>query len=214
MVSNVVITLLRHGRTLDNEKSRYSGWIDSKLSKLGQAEINEIKHFYGNTFSNNIDKIYTSDLKRTIETANLLFQNKYPMCQLKGLREMHFGDFEGKTYDNLKDNQAYQTWLNNLYTYELPNGESFNQFTKRIDESFNDIKKEIINNRFKHVVLVVHGGVIRHLLMNLTDDTRTFFDWQVPFAKGYQLKGTYTMLKEEKPCMSLQVVPTMENGNS
>jgi len=216
MDDHVVITLLRHGRTLDNEASRYSGWVNSKLSHSGRADILAIKkqHEKENTFCNNIDQIYTSDLNRTIETAQLLFQKQFPLQTLKNLREMHFGDFEGLSYDELKDNHYYQAWLNNLFTYELPNGESFTQFTTRIDQSFELIKKEMLMQNFKHIVLVVHGGVIRYLLTKLTNDSRSFFDYKVPFAQGYQLKCTQEKLREDKPCMSLQEVPIMESGTS
>lgn len=216
MVSNVVITLLRHGRTIDNDASRYSGWINSELSEAGLIEINEVKKQYDRegTFLNGIDQIYTSDLDRTIETANLLFQGDYSIQKLKTLREMHFGDFEGLTYDELKNDHYYQEWLNDLFTYELPNGESFDQFSQRIDHSFQQIKTEIIEKELKHVVCVVHGGVIRYLLTKLTKDSRSFFDYDVPFAQGYQLISSEAVFKEENPCMSLQVVPIMGNGNS
>lgn len=216
MVSHVVITLLRHARTLDNEASRYSGWINSKLSEAGITEVKQLKKKYENkaTLFIGIDQVYTSDLDRTIETAKHLFQDVYPTYKLKGLREMHFGDFEGLAYNELKHDLRYQTWLNHLYTYALPNGESFKQFTDRIDVSFKEIKAEIIERNLKHVVLVVHGGVIRYLLTKLTDDSRAFFEFEVPFAGGYQLESTRAVFKEENPCMSLQVVPTMENGNS
>lgn len=214
MVSNVVITLLRHGRTLDNEASRYSGWIDSKLSEKGISEIKAIAKYYQQEkiFSTEINRIYTSDLQRTTQTAQLLFQEKYPIKQDKQLREMHFGEFEGQTYEELKENPNYQTWLNNLFTYQLPNGESFNQFTNRIDKSINQIKLEILQEELNHVVLVVHGGVIRYLLTKLTNHSHSFFEWEVPFARGFQLMSTQTEFKEENPCMSLRVVPSMENG--
>lgn len=214
MVSNVVITLLRHGRTLDNEASRYSGWIDSQLSKTGINEIKAMTKYYQkeNTFSADINRIYTSDLKRTIQTAQLLFPGNFSIKQDKKLREMHFGDFEGKTYDELKENPHYQTWLNHLFTYQLPNGESFNQFTNRIDKGLAQIKSEILKEELSHVVLVVHGGVIRYLLTKLTNHSHSFFEWEVPFARGFQLTSTHTEFKEENPCMSLRVVPSMENG--
>lgn len=216
MVANVVITLLRHGRTLDNEASRYSGWIDSELSEAGRAEILKTKKLYTKEgiFAVKIDQIYTSDLTRTIETANLLFQKDYPIHQLKDLREMHFGDFEGLSYEELKNNSNYQDWLNHLFTYELPHGESFEQFTQRIDKVFQQIKTQVIERSLKHIVLVVHGGVIRYLLTKLADDSRTFFEYEIPFAQGYQLSSSQAEFKEESPCMSLQAVPTMGSGNS
>src|SRR5699024_5100065 len=127
MDDHVVITLLRHGRTLDNEASRYSGWVNSKLSHSGRADILAIKkqHEKENTFCNNIDQIYTSDLNPTIETDQLFFQKHLQLQTLKHLRELHIADSERLSYDELKDNHYYQALLNNLFTYELPNGEPF-----------------------------------------------------------------------------------------
>src|SRR5699024_12466156 len=101
MDDHVVITLLRHGRTLDNEASRYRGWVNSKLSNSGRADILAIKkqHEKENTFCNNIDQIYTSDLNRTIETAQLLFQIQFPHQTLKTLRIMHIVNYEEIYYD-------------------------------------------------------------------------------------------------------------------
>src|SRR5699024_12271984 len=89
-----------------------------------------------NNYCNNIDQMYTSDLNRAIETGQLLFQKQFTLQTLRNLREMHFGDFEGLSYDELKDKHYYQAWLNNLFTYELQIGESFTQFKTRIDQSF------------------------------------------------------------------------------
>src|SRR5699024_12697409 len=110
------------------------------------------------------------------------FQKQFPLQTLKNLREMHLGDFEGLSYDELKDNHYYQAWLNNLFTYELPNRVSFTQFTTRIDQSFELIKKEMLMQNFKHIVLIVDGDEIRYLLAKLTNIARSFFNYIVPFS--------------------------------
>src|SRR5699024_5913551 len=139
---------------------------------------------------------------------------QFPLQTLKNLREMHFGDFEGLCYDELKDNHYYQAWLNNLFTYELPNGESFTQFTTRIDQSFELIKKEMLIQNLTQIVLVVQGGLIQSLLTKVTTDSQSFFDYKVPFAQGYQVKCTQGRLRDDQPCTSSQEVPILETGTS
>ena len=39
-------------------------------------------------------------------------------------RESHFGDWEGKTYEALKDNKTYRSWIDNPYEITPPNGEN------------------------------------------------------------------------------------------
>src|SRR5690625_7748258 len=115
-----------------------------------------------------------------------------------------------KAEDGIRDGH-----VTGVQTCALPiYGESFTQFTTRIDLNFELIKKDMLMQNFKHIVLVVHGGVIRYLLTKLTNDSRSFFDYKVPFAQGYQLKCTQEKLREDKPCMSLQEVPIMESGTS
>lgn len=51
--------------------------------------------------------------------------------QLPGLREMNFGDFEMKSYQELKDTAAYQAWITDVEHNVCPNGESAPQVLER-----------------------------------------------------------------------------------
>src|SRR5699024_6850258 len=123
-------------------------------------------------------------------------------------------NFHRLSYDELKYNQYYHAWVNDLFTYELPTGESFPQFTTRIYHSFDLLIIEILKQDIKHIVLVRHAGVMRYLISILTTHSRSSIDYRVPYAQGYQLNCTQEKRREDKPCMSLQEVPIMESGTS
>lgn len=208
MVYHMDITLLRHSLTKENEAGKYIGWTDSHLSKKGRDLVLARKKNYKKTQEfEAVDLIVTSDLERAKETASLLFDG--PLRVESRFREMNFGIFEGKSYEELKNNPVYQAWLNALHTYKIPKGESSKEVAARVLQAFKDLLKQMRAEEKKHVVIVTHGGVIRHLIQAYEKNLVDFFEIKTPFVGGYRLRfieegGNYR-------CISLQVVPTMEN---
>ena len=104
----------------------------------------------------NIQVIYSSDLGRCLNTSNII--NKYlkiKIIKTPKLREMDFGDFNGKP-----DKKFLKEFnLKNVYK-RTPNGENFNDFKKRI-LSFIKLLK---NKKFEKVLLVTHNGVAKIIL--------------------------------------------------
>src|SRR5699024_7854279 len=142
----VVITLLRHGLTLENERSAYIGWTNSSLSEQGRTILQKVKKqweschpLHGNTYLCKTllqaDDIFSSDLKRWLETATILFPT-YATQTSAELREMNFGAWEEKTYSELKDIPTYREWLDHPLTKRPDRGESFQQFSERIESGF------------------------------------------------------------------------------
>lgn len=208
MVHHLDITLLRHSLTKENEQAKYIGWTDSPLSEKGRSLVLQRKKAYIKTgqFEGN-ELLVTSDLKRAKETADLLFHSNYLIEA--GFKEMNFGIFEGKTYAELKENSAYQTWLKALHTYEIPKGESSQEVKARVLASFEKLLNKMTSKNLSKAVLITHGGVIRHLVQTYSNEAIDFFEIKTPFVGGYRLKfirkgGVYQ-------CISLQVVPIMEN---
>ena len=68
-------------------------------------------------------RYYTSGLLRTEQTLEAIY-GPVAHQQLPGLREMNFGDFEMKSYQELKDTAAYQAWITDVEHNVCPNGES------------------------------------------------------------------------------------------
>ncbi|WP_229722203.1 histidine phosphatase family protein [Priestia taiwanensis] len=205
MVRSLVITILRHGMTEENKQKQYIGWSDVRLCEEGR----EILRNYAYSPA---DLYVTSDLNRCIETVALLYDTS-PTWLLPELREMNFGVWEKKTYEQLKDNPVYQQWLDNYEDYAPPNGESYAIFTERVDEAWEKIMRYCLGNNVEHVVIVTHGGVIRYLLEKYAPIEKPFWEWSITYGKGYTLHTTEERVRGEERCSSLQEVPFKESAN-
>ncbi len=82
-----------HAATKDNEAKISSGWKDVELSEAGIKQAREL----GERFKDiKIDLICCSDLKRAMDTVKIAFGDKIPVIVDKRLRELNYGDFNGK----------------------------------------------------------------------------------------------------------------------
>lgn len=210
MANPVTLTIFRHGLTVENENSQYLGWTDAPLSERGRGKTREIGEQLAGWKP---DQIISSDLLRCRETVALLFPHQ-EFCTMPAFREMNFGNFEGKTYEDLKNQRDYQLWLDDIFNVILPGGESFKVFFERINQGMNELSSTLLINQ-RDIVLVTHGGVIRLLLSKYVDSDKTFFDWEIPNSQGYQLTwDSMTAFRRLEKCTSLSVVPLMakENG--
>jgi alpha-ribazole phosphatase len=201
MDDRVAISLLRHGLTLENEKSAYIGWTNSPLSSFGRKNIKPLDE---------PEVLFSSDLIRCLETAALLFP-KNEVLKMEEFREMHFGRWEGKTYEQLKEITSYQEWINDPFSYCPDGGESFAEFGLRIQGGWEKVKDQILQTDAADTVIVTHGGVIRYLLSFFAPQKKSFFEWKIPYGGGYQLIWTRDGLRRGEKCISLQAVPITEN---
>lgn len=158
------ILLIRHGETIWNTKKLIQGQLDSPLTDNGIHQSNLLSQRMKKI---NPDIIYTSDLKRAIHTANIInqYMNKN-IIEISGVRERNWGVFQGADWKKIKKffPTQYKYYRNDSKNYVIPNGESYNQVTKRTLESLVDI---IENHKNQKVVIVTHGGVISPLIRSL-----------------------------------------------
>lgn len=196
----VKITWIRHGMTQANGEHRYLGKTDEPLSEKGIRFLQEKKK---KSFFNAPEFLYASPMKRCVQTAEILFRRK-PVL-IPEWKEMDFGQFEGKNYEELKDNPDYQKWIDSNGTLPFPGGEPREQFIRRSMEGFDWMMSDILiksekNTRIQNgtetqdlknnceteipVVAVVHGGTIMAVLSSLTGGE--YFDFQVKNGEGYE----------------------------
>jgi broad specificity phosphatase PhoE len=156
------LILIRHGSTDWNSEKRYSGFIDIGLNDKGK---NEARSLYKRLKQEKIHKVYTSDRKRAIQTAKIIFR-KQEIETIPDLREIHFGCFEGLTHKEIikKHSKIYKKWLNYPFRVAIPGGEDLNDFRKRI---INTVKKIISLNPNKTIAAVCHGGPISILITKI-----------------------------------------------
>ncbi|WP_335439182.1 histidine phosphatase family protein [Neobacillus drentensis] len=201
MDDRVVIALFRHGVTEENRRKAYLGWNDSPVCP-------ESKIIF---VTNSYQRYFSSDLQRCIDTAEILFPNSSPYL-LKELREMNFGKWEGKTYEDLKENSLYRQWLEDPVLHCPPDGESFDEFTKRVDAGWARMIGEILDSSLQNAAVITHGGVIRYLLSKFAPHQKEFWEWQVNHDQGFELIFEKDSLRRGTRCTLLLEVPLTANG--
>lgn len=174
------IYFIRHGKTLWNVEERYIGSTDMSLCRTGIEELQ--KKWRASSIK--FDFLYSSPMKRCVETAELIF----PQSDIKrepNLRERNFGIFEGKRYGDLKDDINFIKFVESKGGFPIPDGESREDFEKRIFLGVKNIISDAEANGGQSLCLVTHGGVIMHLLSNLSVRGGTIFDYRVENGGGY-----------------------------
>lgn len=170
------IYLIRHGKTLANERSLYCGSTDLPLSEAGISQLEQLH------YSICPDRFVTSGMKRTDETLRCLFGN-VPYTVDTRFREVDFGVFEMKSYAQLKDEPAYQSWISGDNEANVPpGGESGVQMTRRVLEAFSGLPEG--------TALITHGGVISAIMASLFPEAgRNRYQWQPGNGCGYEING-------------------------
>src|SRR5215210_3123910 len=149
------LLLVRHGETDWNRDGRWQGLSDTRLNERGREQARALTGQL-----DGIDVVYSSDLARARETAEIVAEGAGLEVRLdERLRERGFGDWEGLNSDEIKERfaEAHTLWR----TGEgrgAENAEPFAEFAARIHEFLDDILER---HAGKTVLVVSHGGSIR-----------------------------------------------------
>ncbi|WP_078413036.1 histidine phosphatase family protein [Priestia abyssalis] len=204
----LVITCIRHGVTEGNERKAYIGWTDQPLAEQGKVQLMNCREYYPHS----PDLVVGSDLQRCRETAAILYPN-IPYIPMKEWRELHFGEWEGKTHDELQERSTYQSWLNDPFQIPVENGERFDEFSERIWQAWDLSVAKLLACNGKHLVIVSHGGVLKRLASAFSAEKKQFWDWHFSPGEGGQWIHTIQTARSKKQCISYLAVPLMENEN-
>lgn len=167
------ILFIRHGQTQGNLERRYIGSTDQPLCPEGREAL------AGRQLPP-VNQIYTSPLLRCRETASLLFPSQ-PFEVVEDFRECDFGAFENHTYEELKDDPAYQLWLDTAGETPPPGGESKAAQKIRTLGAFHSV---VSRHSAGTIALVVHGGTIMTILESL-EPAHEFYRWQAKNGCGW-----------------------------
>lgn len=134
--------------------------IDSSLNDFGRAQT---RAFYDAYKHVNFDKVFTSVLKRTIESVDLFLKAGIPHEKLSGLNEISWGAKEGQPITPASDAYYYQVlkrWQQGETHIPIEGGESPETVAKRMVPAVD----HILNQPDKTVLICMHGRAIRILL--------------------------------------------------
>lgn len=178
MDDGVVVALFRHGLTELNKQKTYMGWTDAPVCEEGKEGLTALH-------PNPYQVVVSSDLTRCLQTAEILFPEKEPIPFLE-LREMNFGPFEGKRYEELAGDPQYEAWIGSQFETSVRGAETFTGFKKRVDEGWEKVSTLITRNGVDSLAIVTHGGVLRYLLSKFAPTEKSFWEWRVPHGNGFQ----------------------------
>lgn len=168
------LILLRHGQSQWNLENRFTGWVDVPLSPRGEEEArNAGQKLRGRK----IDKLYTSVLKRAIDTAELALEaariGPLPTERDAALNERMYGDLQGKNKAEAArefGSDQVKLWRRS-YDVRPPGGESLADTAARVLPYW---ERRILPDlrAGKNVLVVAHGNSLRALVMHLDGLTR------------------------------------------
>lgn len=150
--------LVRHGQ--DDETVR-GGWSDHPLTTEGIQQAEKLAgEMAGKMGQMAVRHIYSSDLCRAMQTANILADSLcLPVEPLPQFREVNNGDLAGMKNDIAKMRYPGLFWNQMKWEQCYPGGESPKQFYERINRAWANFSEKI-HSKNENVVLVTHGGVI------------------------------------------------------
>ena len=156
--------LLRHGETESSQTGTYCGFTDVNLTAAGQAMAQAFADKYRHLAW---QAVYASPLKRTVATATPFCEATGHTMQLRdGLKEMYFGEWEGKTHDEVHRHYGddYLSWLTEPAWNPPTGGETGVQVASRAALVVAEIEA---THSSGNVLIVSHKTTTRLILCNL-----------------------------------------------
>ncbi len=184
------IHFIRHGITEGVANKWYYGWADLPLIEEGVNAIAEFKSKNIYPSPEGAD-FYTSGMVRANQTLQVIFGD-VPYKSIENLKEMNFGDWECKTFNELKELEGFDIWINDTTgTFRFPGGESASDFYERTNRGLKELLGYHRLREFSHrhsgkdsvSIVVCHGGVIAAAMCSLLGRPQETF-WELIPAPG------------------------------
>ncbi len=175
MVDNreTILYIVRHGQTEGNLRFAYHGHTDTPLNETGAVqakqrglELKDIK----------FDAIYSSDLSRTVQTAEYIkLERDLAIKTTALLRELNFGELEGKSRKEIEQQQEFVEIFKHLDTLTSkermkfkihPSMEGREEALSRYIRALREIS---VAHLGQTVLVTTHAGVTRHFLGHLDE---------------------------------------------
>ena len=185
------IYLLRHGRTEGpSEEPCCLGVTDVSLSEAGREEIRAAAEKLKGA---GIEAIYTSPLKRCMESAEILAEllsgggAALPVKAVPDLREISMGQWDGLPFREIREKypEEYEARGRNIARFRVPGGETFEETAIRARAAYDAICRENSGN----ILLVGHAGVFRTIIAGLEGKRlKDLMDISQGYGEIYEIK--------------------------
>lgn len=158
------IYLIRHGEVAWNSEGAYVGSTDLPLNDTGRSQAKRLADWLS---SREIATVYSSDLSRALETAQIIAApHNLRVVSDNRLREINYGEWEGLTSEQIAEKypELFNQWRENAADIIVPGGESINQMLERAYSAFMEAAYSHIEG---NIVMTAHKSVNRTILCRL-----------------------------------------------
>ena len=200
------IQLIRNGLTAGNVGGRYIGHTDEELSTEGIEQIKQMKEDYKYP---DVEAVFSSPLKRCTQTAKLIYPNCDPII-IDGFIEYNFGEFEGKSAEELESHPVFPDWLAGKKGVSPPFGERNEDFSQRIAQTMIKVIDGVIQSGITKTAIVTHGGVIMALLAMFGLPEASMHEWLTPGGCGYTIRVTPSLWSQGRKFEVFAQIPEIE----
>ncbi|WP_220758743.1 MULTISPECIES: histidine phosphatase family protein [unclassified Shewanella] len=185
------VILLRHGECKGGNILR--GQIDVALTEQGELQMQSVlRGLECSSFVPNF--VLSSPLIRCANIAEeFALTQGLSYSTNAAFKELDFGDWDGQTFDALYQSHAEEldAYWANPWAVAPPNGESMQAFESRIDKAW-----QVMLEAYKGqcVLLVTHGGVMRHLIakaLGVTQAVGFYSSLKLPYAAKAEIDVLY-----------------------
>lgn len=159
----VKIILIQHCQSEHHINNMSGGWTDTPLTELGRRQANLIGLKLKKILNLRDYIIYSSDLKRAWQTADIIGNHlNLEVLEKKALREINTGIAAGKTKEwaNAR-RRPHKDHFFELDYQEFQGGETRRQFYIRVYSCMEEI---ITNSEEKDLIIVTHGGTLGYII--------------------------------------------------
>ena len=179
------IYLLRHGETVWNTEQRIQGQLDSPLTPKGRMQAAQNGERLRDLLGETHFKVISSPLGRALSTAEII-ASKIGLTPAEirledRLREISFGNWEGKTWTEVKetDAQAYNSRLEDRWTVRSPGGENYQDVAERLQSWSTGLNNEtlvvISHGCAGRILRTIHANLDRDETPNLSENHESIF---------------------------------------
>lgn len=177
------IALIRSGQTAGGKAGRLLGVLDEALSMEGKEHLEQYReeHVYPP-----VSLVYSGRGMRCRETALLLYP-RIPVIVFSDLRPFDYGEFAGKTREELADEPVFEQWARAEGVPPCPGGDSAYAYNLHSEQVFRDIVRESCKKDLESVAVIADQTSIAAIMTRFCVPRTACCDWEVPWGRGFLL---------------------------
>lgn len=197
--------LIRHGLTQGNLDGIYmGGGLDQPLCPQGTEALQKLKTRYRYPV---VGTLFCSPMQRALQSAEILFPDVPDRYVLEDLRENRFGEFEGRSADELMQDKNFTRWLDPQSVYVPKGGESGTEFAQRTLRALVTMLTHLSKHNIAEAACVTHGGVIMSQLSQMGMPRKPYPEWLADNGCGFTVQTSASMLMRDGLVEVVDIVP-------